>query len=95
MMTTPTLILIGEMDDTAPAENCQAMLENLRPGGEPISLIVYPDAYHAFNVARFDPGIRTLGHRYEYNQPAAQDAELKVRAFLVEYLTAPVPKKVQ
>jgi len=61
MMTAPTLILIGKMDDTTPTENCQPMLENLRPGGKPISLTVYPGAYHAFNVARFDPGIRALG----------------------------------
>jgi dienelactone hydrolase len=85
----PTLIVIGELDDTTPAEDCQAMVENSRPQGTPISLTVYPGAHHAFDVAQLDPGIQTLGHRYEYNRSAAKDAETKVRAFLVEHLAAP------
>jgi dienelactone hydrolase len=89
VMNVPTLILIGELDDTTPAEDCKAMVENSRPKGAPISLTVYPGAYHAFDVAQLDPGIQTLGHRYEYNQSAARDAETKVRAFLVEHLAAP------
>jgi dienelactone hydrolase len=89
VVTVPTLILIGELDDTTPAANCEAMVENSRPGGAPISLTVYPGAYHAFDVAQLDPGIRTLGHRYEYNRSAATDAETKVRAFLVEHLARP------
>ena len=85
----PTLILIGELDDTTPAQDCQAMVENSRPEGAPISLTVYPGTYHAFDVAQLDPGIQTLGHRYEYNRSAATDAETKVRAFLVEHLAKP------
>ena len=85
----PTLILIGELDDTTPAQDCQAMVENSRPEGAPISLTVYPGTYHAFDVAQLDPGIQTLGHRYEYNRSAATDAETKVRAFLVENLAKP------
>jgi dienelactone hydrolase len=89
MVKAPTLIVIGELDDTTPAEDCQAMVENSRPHGAPISLTVYPGAHHAFDVAQLDPGIQTLGHRYEYNRSAAKDAETKVRAFLVEHLAAP------
>jgi dienelactone hydrolase len=65
------------------------MVENSRPEGAPISLTVYPGAYHAFGVAQLDPGIQALGHRYEYNRSAATDAETKVRAFLVEHLPKP------
>jgi dienelactone hydrolase len=93
-MAAPTLILIGELDDTTRAELCQSMVENLPKSGAPISLIVYRGAYHAFNVARFDPGIRTLGHRYEYNRTAARDAELKVHAFLAKYLARPASAKL-
>jgi len=89
MVKAPTLILIGELDDTTPAEDCQTMVENSRPEGVPISLTVYPGAYHAFDVAQLDPGIQTLGQRYEYNRSAATDAETKVRAFLVEHLVKP------
>ncbi|HEV2335040.1 MAG TPA: dienelactone hydrolase family protein [Stellaceae bacterium] len=93
VMAAPTLILIGELDDTTRAALCQAMVENLPNGGAPVSLTVYPGAYHAFNVARLDPGIRTLGHRYEYNRSAAKDSETKVRAFLARYLAMPTSGK--
>ncbi|MGA8756461.1 MAG: dienelactone hydrolase family protein [Stellaceae bacterium] len=43
-----------EADETTWAENCQAMVEHSRTEGAQISLTVYPGAYHAFNVARFD-----------------------------------------
>jgi hypothetical protein len=65
------------------------MVENSRPEGAPIALTVYPGTYHAFDVALLDPGIQTLGHRYEYNRSAATDAETKVRAFLAENLAKP------
>jgi dienelactone hydrolase len=71
------------------------MVEQSRPEGAPISLTVYSGAYHAFNVARFDPGVRVLGHRYEYNQPAARDAETKVRAFLAAHLASPPAGKTR
>jgi len=71
-MSAPTLILIGEADETTPAENCQAMVEHSRPEGAPISLTVYSGAYHAFNVTRFDPvfaysatGMNTTSRRRE------------------------------
>lgn len=93
MVNVPTLILIGELDDTTPAEDCQTMVENSRPDGAPISLTVYPGAYHAFDVAQLAPGIQTLGHHYEYNRSAAKDAETKVRAFLVEHVATPASVK--
>jgi dienelactone hydrolase len=89
VMNAPILILIGELDDTTPAENCRAMVANSPQGGAPISITVYPGAHHAFDVAQLDPGIQTLGRHYEYNPSAAKDAETKVRAFLVEHLPKP------
>src|SRR5262249_43263079 len=86
LMTTPTLILIGAADDLTPAELCRAMVENARPEGAPITLTVYPGAHHAFDIARFGGGVSFLGHRLEYNQPAARDAEAKVRDFLAAHL---------
>src|SRR5262245_34640100 len=46
MVKAPTLILIGELDDLTPAKDCQTMVENSRREGAPISLTVYPGAYH-------------------------------------------------
>lgn len=93
IVTAPTLILIGELDDTTPPQNCQAMVDNSRRAGAAINMTVYPGAYHAFDVAQLDPGIQTLGHRYEYNRSAAKDGETKVRAFLAENLAKPESAK--
>jgi dienelactone hydrolase len=84
--TAPTLVLIGEADDWTPAERCREMVAHSRPDGATIALTVYPGAYHAFDVAELKPGVRFLGHWLEYNEPAARDAELKVRAFLAANL---------
>src|SRR3979411_2060991 len=54
-MTVPTLILIGELDDWTPAGECRNMVDgrddwgiSRRKGdGAPITLVVYPGAYHA------------------------------------------------
>jgi dienelactone hydrolase len=86
MMTVPTLILIGAADDWSQAERCRAMVAHARPDGAPIALTVYPGAYHAFDVAQFQPGVRFLGHWLEYNAPTARDAEQKLRAFLATHL---------
>jgi dienelactone hydrolase len=85
-MTAPALVLIGEADDWTPAERCREMVAHSRPDGARISLTVYPGAYHAFDVAESKPGIRSLGHWLEYNEPAARDAEQKLRAFLAAHL---------
>jgi len=86
LMTAPTLILIGEADEWNAAERCREMVAHARPDGAPIDLTVYPGAYHAFDVAQFQPGVRFLGHWLEYNEPAARDAEQKLRAFLAANL---------
>jgi dienelactone hydrolase len=85
-MTAPTLVLIGEADDWTPAERCREMVAHARPDGAPITLTVYPGAYHAFDVAELKHGVRSLGHWLEYNEPAAADAEEKLRAFLAAHL---------
>jgi len=90
-MTAPTLVLIEEADDWTPAERCREMVAHARPDGAPIALTVYPGAYHAFDVAELKPGVRSLGHWLEYNEPAARDAEQKLRAFLAANLRGTSP----
>jgi dienelactone hydrolase len=85
-MTAPTLVLIGEVDDFNSAERCREMVAHSRPNGATIALTAYPGAYHAFDVVELGPGIRFLGHWLEYNDPAARDAEQKVRDFLAANL---------
>jgi len=90
--TAPVLILIGEADDWTPADRCREMIAKARPDGAPIALTVYPDAHHAFDVTWFQPARSALGHRLEYNEPAAKDAEKKMRAFLDAHLAGTVPR---
>lgn len=93
MLTAPALILIGEADDWTPAERCRDMVAHARPDGAAIALTVYPGAYHGFNFAMLKPGRSSLGHWLEYNEPAARDAEEKVRAFLATNLGAAPAEK--
>lgn len=95
MMGAPALVLIGELDDWTPAEQCRRMVAHARPDGVPIALTVYPGAFHGFNFAMLKPGRSNLGHWLEYNEPAAKDAEDKVRAFLATNLGAAPAVKPQ
>jgi dienelactone hydrolase len=95
-MTVPTLILIGENDDWAPAQECRNMVDGRddwgisrdKGLGVPVRLVVYPEARHGFDV----PGLRTpiefLGHRLEYNKSAADRASDALHEFLSDNLAA-------
>ena len=85
-MTAPTLVLIGEADEWNQAEQCREMVKHARADGATIALTVYPGVHHAFDVAELTPGMRSLGRWIEYNEPAARDAEQKLRAFLAANL---------
>ncbi|MBV9583366.1 MAG: dienelactone hydrolase family protein [Alphaproteobacteria bacterium] len=92
-MTAPSLILIGDADDWNSADRCRHMIAHARPDSAPIELVVYPGAHHGFNFAMLQPGRSSLGHWLEYNEPAAKDAEAKVRAFLAANLAGAAPAK--
>jgi dienelactone hydrolase len=88
-MTVPTLILIGASDDWTPAEDCRDMVEG-RDGfgisrekgvGVPIKLIVYPGAYHAFDVPTLQNPRIYFGHHLEYNQAATEQSIEAVHDF--------------
>jgi len=88
-MTAPTLVLIGEADEWNQAEQCREMVKHARADGATIALTVYPGVHHAFDVAQLTPGMRSLGRWVEYDEPAARDAEQKLRAFLAANLGGP------
>ena len=46
---TPLLILIGASDDWTPAKPCEALAQSAKATGEPVSIVVYPGAYHDFD----------------------------------------------
>jgi dienelactone hydrolase len=46
---SPILMLLGGKDDYTPASACVAYAEGLRAKGAAVSVVVYPNAYHAFD----------------------------------------------
>jgi dienelactone hydrolase len=45
----PLRILIGANDDWAPAEPCRVLAERAAAAGYPVSIKIYPGAYHSFD----------------------------------------------
>jgi dienelactone hydrolase len=90
-MTVPTLILVGANDDWTLAQECRNMVDGrddygisrTKGDGVPMRLIVYPGAWHGFDVPLTAP-VQLIGHRLEYNPAAADQAMHAVRNFLSE-----------
>ena len=79
----PAVILIGERDDWTPAETCRKMVARRNGEGAPLRLVVYPGAYHAFDVLNLRDQPRTLlGHHLEYNEAADRAAWAETAAAL-------------
>ena len=93
-MTVPVLVLVGERDDWTLATECRNMVEGRddygisrhRGDGVPMRLIVYPDAWHAFDAPQLQTPVQYLGHRLQFNQAAANQASEALREFLGEML---------
>jgi dienelactone hydrolase len=89
-MTVPTLIMTGESDDWTPAEACRKLVNGQndwgisRQNGEgvPIQLIVYPDAYHSFDLPTLQTPIKYFGHHLEFNKSATDQSSDALREFL-------------
>jgi dienelactone hydrolase len=89
-MTVPTLILIGERDDLNSADECRKLaagrdgwgISRDKDQGAPIKLIVYPDAYHAFDAPSLKNPPKPLGYHLEFNQSAADQAAVALHEFL-------------
>jgi dienelactone hydrolase len=88
-VTVPTLILIGELDDWTLAGECRNMVDGRddwgisrqRSEGAPITLVVFPGAYHAFDVPSQTP-VQYLGHHLEFNPSAADRSSDALFEFL-------------
>jgi dienelactone hydrolase len=89
-MTVPTLILIGELDDWGTADACRKMvageddigISRQKGEGAAVRLIVYPDAYFAFDNPTLKTPTLFLGHHLEFNKPAADQSSQALREFL-------------
>jgi dienelactone hydrolase len=82
-MSIPTLILIGELDTLTPARYCHDLTQGNPDGSKDknIRLVVFPDAYHAFDNTRFPERTDFLGHWIEYNEKATKQAVKEIQAF--------------
>lgn len=81
VLNADLLVLVGERDDWTPAARCREMRIGDR-AGHTYELVVYPGAYHSFDV----PGQDSVyfGHRVGYNKAAAEDSVRRVMRFLKE-----------
>ncbi len=86
-LTIPTIILVGELDDWTPAKDCERWMERRAGKGALAKLIVYPGAYHAFDIPTVGNGMRSFGHWHKYDADAANRSILEVRDFLANELT--------
>lgn len=82
-VVTPTLIMIGEADQWTPSEWCIRYVENL-PEPNEVTLRVFPDAHHIFDIEGMDGEAHGLA--YQYHSEAASEAETLAREFLTEHL---------
>jgi dienelactone hydrolase len=92
----PLLVLIGGADDWTPPSFCQQMVDSMKSRGADVSIVVYPGAYHYFDVKGqkleyldyvgndTKPGGR--GATVSYQKEAATDAFKQVERFFGRHL---------
>ncbi len=80
-LSADLLVLIGARDNWTPADRCRDM-HVVDRAGHTYELVIYPDAYHSFDV----PGQNStyLGYHIRYNAAAARDSARRVMRFLNE-----------
>jgi len=93
----PLLILIGDREDWTPAGVCAEMVAAMRARGAPAEIVVYPGAYHYFDVVgqprafladvanRNKPG-ECCGATVGYDAAASADVHLRVADFFRRHL---------
>ncbi|HKO69984.1 MAG TPA: dienelactone hydrolase family protein [Bradyrhizobium sp.] len=86
-LALPTIILIGELDDWTPAIDCERWMALRAANGAPVKLVVYPGAYHAFDVPTLRAGIRLFGHWLKYDADAAARSISEMHDFLASQLS--------
>jgi dienelactone hydrolase len=94
----PLLILIGDKDDWTPAEPCRRLTDAAQQAGYPVTIKIYPGAYHSFDS--YNP-VRYVAARVNANAPGGRgattggdpaawaDSIREVNAFFARHLRAP------
>jgi len=89
-MTVPTLILIGELDDSVNPEACRRLANGIDDLGisrqkaedTGVRLIVFPGAYNGFDLLFLRAPVLYMGHRLEFNRSAMEQSSDALREFL-------------
>ncbi len=90
----PLLILIGADDDWTPAAPCKDLADQARAANEPVSIVLYPNAYHDFDtpdvavheIAGLAYTAKGGGSAHAGTNPAARaDAVKRVAAFFADH----------
>jgi dienelactone hydrolase len=55
--------------------------------GTPVKLVIYPGAYHAFDIPNLRDGRRSFGYWLKYDADAAARSILEMHDFLANQLT--------
>lgn len=78
---TPVLMLLAGEDDVAPGKKCQTTVkENAAP--ETVKIVIYPDAYHAFDVSGLPAKAQYPFGTIGYHPQAAAAAWEEIQRFL-------------
>jgi len=67
----PLLILIGDKDDWTPAYPCRRLAEAAQQAGYPVTIKIYPGAYHSFDS---NAPVRFVATRVNANAPSGRGA---------------------
>jgi dienelactone hydrolase len=86
-LAIPALVMIGDADDWSPVKGCERWMARRAGRGAAVKFIVYPGAYHAFDMRAVGDGMEMFGHKLKYDAEAARQANTEARAFLRQYLT--------
>ncbi len=87
VVSAPLLVLVGALDDWAPASDCREMAALPHDGGAPERVVVLPGAHHAFDVEAIRVRPRNVfGHHLEYNEAATVATDAIVAEFLAATL---------
>jgi dienelactone hydrolase len=86
IVSVPTLIVTGQLDDWTPADACRKMIAQESDLGitrSPASsaamqLMIIPGTYHAFDNPKYQPRLRYMGHILEYNPAALNLAKVRI-----------------
>ena len=89
-MAVPTLVLIGESDDWTTADACRKVAageddlgtSRQKTDGAPVQLVVYPGAYHGFDISALRTPVTYFGHHMEFNKSASDQSREALRGFL-------------